>query len=316
MGVHHSTPVPTYDDFDYDPCSTPTTTKDGMDGRTSENNNTVNASSGPCLSKDLPWSDSRGQFYGIHFKNLSSDVKDNSMILSTIPGASPPRIVGQQTTTTRTATTTPDATPTTAANNDDYSDGDVQTHVAAQTPQPPRPPSCSADGWHVNGHMDAFGGRLVVRDRHGKLVAVVECTTSCYLILGLATMYPGQPPKHNTSDGKPLYVWARIYHSRRLGLQFIIEREDTKAKYVADACGEVFGPRMIRIVSPTGKACGFARQYFPDGVVTDSRWDLLVGPGVDPSIMICFVAILNRYMGSGEIMSSVVRRKMRQMRRR
>ena len=306
MGVHHSTPVPTYDDFDYDPFTQ--TTKD-VDGRTSENE----ANGIPSLSDDLPCSDSRGQFYGIHFKNLSSDVRHNSMILSTIPGASPPRIVGRTTAATTGTSTAPDATNTAA---DDDDEEDMQTDAAFVAAPPPAPqPSRSADGWRVNGRMDAFSGRLVLRDKHGKLVAVVECTTSCYLILGRTMMYPGQPPKHNTSDGKPLYVWASIYHSRRLGLQFIIEREDNKAKYVADACGDVFGPRMIRILSPNGKACAFARQYFPDGAVTDSRWDLLVGPGVDPSIMICFVSILNRYMGSGEIMSSVVRRKMRQMRR-
>ena len=247
MGVQHSTPIPSYEDFDHDP------------------NNEITSNS-VSISNDLPSCNGKGQFYGIQFQNDDSDEKHNTLKLSTIPGATSPK----------------------------FGDGD-------RTASPYSP-----DGWHVSGHMDALGGRLKLFDRHRHLVAAVEHTLRGYLILGRVPMYQDQQPYHN------MYIWAKVYRSNRLGLQFIIQREDTKDKYVADACGEVFGPRMIRILNPNGKACAFARQHFPEGAVTDSRWDLLVGPGVCPSLMICFVSLFNRTMGSGEIVSKFVGKTMTQ----
>ena len=173
-----------------------------------------------------------------------------------------------------------------------------------------------SEGWRVTGQMDALGGRLFLRGARNQLVAMVVRTLKGYLILGRQPLYEGQyPHKKILVDDKFMYEHALIKKKPisllRLGSTWMIERPKPPSKddaneqqsqqyyqYVANSCGPMFSSNMIRVNEvSSGKPCALVSQYFANNDVLDSRWDLLVGPGVDPCLMVCFVGILNKGMG-------------------
>jgi hypothetical protein len=121
-----------------------------------------------------------------------------------------------------------------------------------------------------------------------------------YVILGRTPAYEGQRRHKLIVQHELLYTWLTVKH-KSLSLKYVIQREepDNKTVSVSDECGARFlGSRMVQISEDkSGRPCALIRQLFEKGAVTDPRWDLMVGPGICPCAMICFVAIINKSMG-------------------
>jgi hypothetical protein len=153
------------------------------------------------------------------------------------------------------------------------------------------------DGWRMTGQMDTFGGNVILRDCKGELVAVVVRQVSGYVMLGRTPSYTGQRRHRKIVDHQLLYPWVTVTKNP-LSSKYRIKREDTKVTYVSEDCGPLFGARMLRISKESsGRPCAFIRQYFENGLITESSWDVMMGPDICPSMMVCFVAIVNKDMG-------------------
>jgi hypothetical protein len=153
------------------------------------------------------------------------------------------------------------------------------------------------NSWVITGRMDIIGGKVIIHNTNGRIVAVVLREKLGHVILRPRPVYEGQRRHRLLFQDKCLYPLA-IVSTKPFSRKLVIHRYDTKVTYELDRCGRLFGTSMVRICEQTsGKICGRIRHYFEDGDVSKSSWDVMAIPGVCPSVMICLVAILNKSMG-------------------
>ena len=80
----------------------------------------------------------------------------------------------------------------------------------------------------------------------------------------------------------------------------VIQIESNEGGVVLEAtnCGPLFGGKMIRISDPvSNRTHGLIRQYFENGHVLNSKWQVVTSTSSHPNLMICIVAIVNKSMG-------------------
>ena len=195
------------------------------------------------------------------------------------------------------------------SDDDDYiNENDAAAAVAAAAAGGNPAATPQSAGWRVTGQMDVIGGRLYLRGSRNQLVAVVVRKFGGYLILGRTPMFPGQMPNRKYRvDDKYMYPWVTIRSVPKptsffvpfLSSTWMIQRHDIHdLQYIATSCGPLFGSRMLRISErSSGKPISLIKQYFVNDDIHNCKWDLLVGPGICPCLMVCFVGILNKSMG-------------------
>lgn len=65
------------------------------------------------------------------------------------------------------------------------------------------------------------------------------------------------------------------------------------AKYVRDAVGSVVTAHRQMAVSKNGKACmhAIAKNI---GIFKGNQWELKISPGIDPVLMVAFMAVMDK----------------------
>mmetsp|Transcript_17262 Transcript_17262/g.37677 ORF Transcript_17262/g.37677 Transcript_17262/m.37677 type:complete len:262 (+) Transcript_17262:164-949(+) len=88
-----------------------------------------------------------------------------------------------------------------------------------------------------------------------------------------------------------LYLWGQVVDNELDSLAFALKMRDG-SKYVAEPVGHVLAPRQYRITR-NGKVCGHVAQTQFFAELRGHCWNICIGPGIDPGIMIAFVIIMD-----------------------
>jgi len=90
--------------------------------------------------------------------------------------------------------------------------------------------------------------------------------------------------------GLTLYEWAKCKD------KFFSVHKVTKTvdgvEYVMDGVGKVFDKRQM-MISRDGKPCMHAIEKTL-GIFTGNQWELKIGPGIDPALMVAFMAVMDQ----------------------
>ncbi|CAJ1954894.1 unnamed protein product [Cylindrotheca closterium] len=154
--------------------------------------------------------------------------------------------------------------------------------------------------WKIKGRIDPFGGRAILQE-NGKIIAVVISERSGgrfeYKLLGITPLYPTQKPHRTTIKAQKLYEHIVIRKKSSFSNNFVIQGLCDRMEYVAQSTSK-FGPLQLKVYEKeSGRYCGAVRQYFEDGDVSSSSWQVRVEKGINPKIMVCLTAIANKSMG-------------------
>ena len=88
-----------------------------------------------------------------------------------------------------------------------------------------------------------------------------------------------------------LYLWGEV-RQRNGSFQFVmtIFQPTGDVNYVSDECGLIFNPlRQLSISQNDGEqTCAYFKQH-------QREWELFVGPGVCPLLMLCYAACISQY---------------------
>lgn len=142
----------------------------------------------------------------------------------------------------------------------------------------------------VKGTIWSMRSKMMLRDAWGNDVGVMMKIFSrwekTFKVYGFKPLYPGQAPSNQTHEGRTLFTWAEVT-DKAFSLRYVMTSgRDT---YVADAVGPVLGLSQFKL-SRNGKACAMIRC---DSMWLDGYWDLQIGPGVDPCLILAFSAIVD-----------------------
>lgn len=103
--------------------------------------------------------------------------------------------------------------------------------------------------------------------------------------------------------GTSLYTWATVHqvphkleYQMTLAPTNVYRRRSSEIKYTMQYCGAVLGPCQMRIDNADKSPMAWITEW-ENGTKTSEQvggWDIVIGPGVDPCLMICFAAIVNQ----------------------
>lgn len=148
----------------------------------------------------------------------------------------------------------------------------------------------------IKGKSLSLRDRMVVQDsKDGTPVAVIlgmflkwETTYKIY------TFSPNQdaqlPSDKQKHDGRDLYEYAECkdkFFSVRKTLKTIDGIE-----YVMDGVGKVFAAHRQMRITRNGKPCMHAKERTL-GIFAGNQWELRIGPGIDPVLMVAFVCVMD-----------------------
>ncbi|KAL3937390.1 MAG: hypothetical protein SGBAC_007501 [Bacillariaceae sp.] len=154
--------------------------------------------------------------------------------------------------------------------------------------------------WKIKGRIDPFGGRAILQE-NGKIIAVVISERSGrrfeYKLLGITPLYPTQEAHRMTVKDQKLYEHVIVRKAGYFSNNFVISALCDEVEYVAKETSK-FGPAQIKVCEKSsGRCCGTVRQYFEDGTVSSSSWQVRAEKEINPKIMVCLTAIANKSMG-------------------
>ena len=144
----------------------------------------------------------------------------------------------------------------------------------------------------VKGKSMSLRDKMFIRDQDGNVLAVIMKMhlkwETTFKIYGFEPYVDGQDPSENqTYDDKPLYEWAKVkdnFFSVRKTMTTIDGIE-----YVMDGVGRLFDYRQMRLTRD-GKVCAHM-QEMNLGIFTGNTWGIRIGPGIDPCLIVGFMAI-------------------------
>lgn len=99
-----------------------------------------------------------------------------------------------------------------------------------------------------------------------------------FKIYSFQPQHEGQVPSKERQNGQELYVWAKVESA---GFEQVCMWVQNDATYVAEGDG-IRGMQVRR----GRKTCATVRS-------TSHFWDVTIGPGIDPSLFVCFLAIVD-----------------------
>mmetsp|Transcript_22725 Transcript_22725/g.63200 ORF Transcript_22725/g.63200 Transcript_22725/m.63200 type:complete len:246 (-) Transcript_22725:2352-3089(-) len=165
---------------------------------------------------------------------------------------------------------------------------------------------------HIKGRHAIVGPGewMMVRDKEsGQDVAMLSRvvgfgqTRATFQILVFQPCRPGQTPlpKPHT-DGRDLYEWGRCHGRTSLTNARYTMRTADGVEYRADAVGKIVtwgcGGLPQRRIARNGVPCALLQKNHPGrSYFTGNLWDIDIGPGIDPVLIVCFVAIMDEMDG-------------------
>jgi hypothetical protein len=145
------------------------------------------------------------------------------------------------------------------------------------------------DGLSVGNGLQITGplpenGRILLRDSKRKVGAIMRprrnSTTEVYYEILCPRPYS---PSGLSDDG--WFSWATVRQVPH-ALEFEMTMMDMDTVYTLQYCGPIMGPCRMRI-DLNGEARSYMKQK-------EGGYDIVIGPGVDPCLMVCFMAIVNQ----------------------
>lgn len=147
----------------------------------------------------------------------------------------------------------------------------------------------------VKGKSFSLRDKMFLHNKNGEVVAVMmkmflKSWENSYKIYGFTPFTEGQEPsKNHTHDDKPLYEYALCKN------KFFSVRKTMKTydgvKYVMDGCGPIFDYRQMRIARDDKPAVHCKELNI--GIFKGNQWEIKIGPGIDPALIVCFCAIMD-----------------------
>ncbi|GAX09351.1 hypothetical protein FisN_6Lh278 [Fistulifera solaris] len=146
----------------------------------------------------------------------------------------------------------------------------------------------------IKGQVLTLRDRMILRDSKGNVVGVMLRMflrlQQTFKIYGLRPFKDSQAPSDQMFEGKALYTWAEVVE-KFMSVQRIMTMADG-TRYVADQVGSFLGPQHLRLTY-NGRVCASARQLNWAADFGGTSWDLTIGPGVDPCLICCFIAVID-----------------------
>lgn len=148
----------------------------------------------------------------------------------------------------------------------------------------------------VKGVALSIRDRMIVRDsKDGTPVAVIVglffTWETTYKIYTFSQNVEGQAPSDTQKyNGRDLYEYA-ICRDKMLSVRKTMQMIDG-VEYVMDGVGAVLAAKRQMVVSRNGKACMYAKARNL-GIVMGSQWELKIAPGIDPVLMVAFMAVMD-----------------------
>lgn len=99
-----------------------------------------------------------------------------------------------------------------------------------------------------------------------------------FKIYSFQPQHEGQVPSKERQNGQDLYLWAKV---ESVGFEQVCMWVQNDATYVAEGDG-IRGMQVRR----ARKTCATVRSKI-------HFWDVTIGPGIDPSLFVCFLAIID-----------------------
>lgn len=156
------------------------------------------------------------------------------------------------------------------------------------------------NGLKIKGRIDSFGGRAILQQAGSMMNVVIRERNGLhmvYKILGTLPAYPGQTPHKLMIKGEQLFVHCTLRRTSHFSKDFTIQRLDRDINYLVQGHSR-FGPTHLKIFDSRSKQyCGSVRQFFKNDIASKSKWQVRVKEGIEPNIMICLTAIVNKSMG-------------------
>lgn len=148
----------------------------------------------------------------------------------------------------------------------------------------------------IQGKIFTLRDKMVLRDRTtGAPVAILLHMhwkwESTFKIYGFVPYYDFQSPSANQRhEGRDLYEWA-VCKNRLFSVRKTLCMVDG-VSYVMDGVGPIMTAyRQIRITRD-GVPCLYGKAMTM-GLLTGNQWELQIGPGIDPVVMVAFMAIID-----------------------
>jgi hypothetical protein len=157
-----------------------------------------------------------------------------------------------------------------------------------------------ADGIQIKGKALSLRDKMVLEDGNGSPIAICMRTllklVPTFRIYSFVPIIEGQSPSDEKHCDRPLYVWAECIN-QPLSVQYTLalwNGTNFARTFVSDKVGPVFGLQNVLVSKYDQPVCMMlqTRFEFCQGQV----WKVTVAPGVDPCLMICFVAIIDEMM--------------------
>jgi hypothetical protein len=147
--------------------------------------------------------------------------------------------------------------------------------------------------------------RTIVRDEDGRPCAVVVKHSTLYpetfKIYVFSPYMAGQKPSKslNCAEGWPLYLWGAIVcgtlspSPNTTPLPYFSLEMVDGTRYGARCTDRVLGGNHQYTVTRNGKVCAEIHQSRCMVGYKSQSWNLTIGPGIDPSLMITLTSIMN-----------------------
>lgn len=142
----------------------------------------------------------------------------------------------------------------------------------------------------VQGTAWSMRKKTILRDTEGRDVGVMMkmfCRREkTFKVYGFKPLYPAQAPSNQSHEGRRLFTWAEVT-DKAYSLRYVMSSgRDT---YVADREGPAFGLKQYKL-SRNGKVCATVQR---DSHWMSCYWDIEIGPGVDPCLILAFAAVVD-----------------------
>ena len=161
-----------------------------------------------------------------------------------------------------------------------------------------------AGGITIQGHLFSVKDCIMLEDASGRPIAVIthDPWNAGFIICGTYPLRDGQPKSDRFQiHGKPLYPWAKVMPREREGIQIYIlmmrtpDEDFSLVHFKAIPVGPVVGPQS-RVIQYRGKEVGFIRSQKEEQAQSEQHTTVMIlAPGIDPCLMLCFSAIILEY---------------------
>lgn len=147
----------------------------------------------------------------------------------------------------------------------------------------------------IKGIVMTMRDKMILRDNEtGNPVAIIlqmymkwETTFKIYTF---TANFENQAPSNQKHDGRDLYERAKC-KDKFMSVQKTMKTVDG-VEYVMDGIGKVFAAKREMRITRDGKPAVHAIEKTL-GIFTGNQWEVKIGPGIDPTLIVAFMAIMD-----------------------